>query len=148
MRRLLWLAVIAGCGEPLEVESRPYRYTVRNAAGEAVLTSTGRGQKDGYGALGWTTGRVEWSVGVTPGYATFEPVLDPWRDDWEVVAAQQLQDELKLTLATRGEASCVQVSHRVVIPSVVRTEARRTRDPLPRAWSAAFQAAPPRSEER
>ena len=41
-----------------------------------LLKSRQNGKKDGYGALGWSSGRIEWGNIATLGYYSADPVLD------------------------------------------------------------------------
>ncbi|HEY3357227.1 MAG TPA: TIM-barrel domain-containing protein [Polyangia bacterium] len=128
---------VAGGGLTLEVQADPYGYTLRDAAGRAVLTTLGAGAQDGYGSLGWTTGKVAWSNIVSPGYFQFAPTLDPWRDRFRVVAARQEAGRLTLSLEATGARECTTVTH-TLTASTLRVEAQ-TSGAAPRAFAAAFQ---------
>jgi alpha-glucosidase (family GH31 glycosyl hydrolase) len=161
-RRLRWLGLLAlalaGCGGgtacphggnvpavltaqggglTLEVQTAPYGYTLRDAAGRAVLTTLGGGQQDGYGGLGWTSGKLGWAPIITQGYTQFAPQLEPWRDRFTVVAARAAGATLTVSLEAPGETSCTTVTH-TLEAATLRVEAQTT-GPAPRAFSAAFQ---------
>jgi alpha-glucosidase len=131
---------IAADGIVVEVERAPYRVIVKRRDGSAVLESLGAGGGDGYAALGWTSGRVDYQPNFAPGYTQVETVLDAWRDGFEVAEVSAAPDELRVELAATGDrgAGCVSVVHRVS-PSALRVEAGTT-DAAPRAWATAFRA--------
>lgn len=132
---------LAGAGVTVEVTSAPYGYTVRDGDGTAVLTTLGPGAGDGYGGVAWTTGLVSTDRFVAPGYFSFYPTLDPWRDRFEVVAATQEATRLTVTLADPGDdqAACVTVVHELR-PSTLRVSATVDGGSA-RAWAAAFTTA-------
>ena len=141
----LW--VLREDGITVFVERAPYSVTVW-ADGQAVLSSRGSGRGDGYAALGFATGTVEWGTDVSPGYIKVAPDLDAWADDWVVASATQDEDtSLELILvAPEDEAAwrdgelvtALQVYHHVE-PSGLEVSATAPTD-APRAWSAAFHS--------
>ncbi|MBN2492986.1 MAG: glycoside hydrolase family 31 protein [Deltaproteobacteria bacterium] len=127
-------------GVRLEVAAAPFSYAVFDAQDRAVLQSLGAGEGDGYAALGWTSGEVAIETNVSPGYKTVTPDLEPWRDDWEVIGAEQEQDRLALTLAARDDPADRGRFIELVFelrPSALRVEVSKAAR-QPRAWSAAF----------
>jgi sulfoquinovosidase len=129
---------LAGQGFTVEVTRDPYTVTVRDAAGAVVLQSLGEGAGDGYAAVGFTGGSVEWQNVVSPGYYQMTPLLNRWKDQHKVVAAK-LDASGALTVAVEGPNArqCVHVTHTIQAPATLRVDA--TVDGLaPRAWSAAF----------
>jgi alpha-glucosidase (family GH31 glycosyl hydrolase) len=144
MKQLAFIALLAGCsdlparwtiaadGVAVEVTRAPFGYTVRDGGGQIVLRSRQNGKKDGYGALGWNSGRIEWGNIATLGYYTADPVLDVWRDSHEVTAATVRPDRLELALS-----GGVRVTFSLRA-SVLRVEATTTGKA--RVWEAAFVA--------
>ncbi len=133
---------LAGAGITVEVTRSPYRYLVKDATGAVVLSSAGAGKKDGYGTVGWTNGQLFWGNNVSPGYFTFDTNLEPWRDDWTVVAASQPNaTSLEITLAQAGDPACI---HQVysLRASTLRVETRYDGKQAPRAWSVGFSTPP------
>jgi alpha-glucosidase (family GH31 glycosyl hydrolase) len=141
----LWLLILlAGCsnlpdrwtiastGITVEVTRAPYSYVVKDASGKAVLSTAKNGAKDGYGALGWTTGRVDWAPIATKGYYQFDTIFDKWRDSHEVTAAKKTADRLEVTLDDGTK-----IIHQLRA-STLRVEA--SRGDKPRAWSVAFES--------
>jgi alpha-D-xyloside xylohydrolase len=130
-------------GVTLTVERAPYSFTVRDASGQLVLSSLAAGKHDGYGAVGWTSGSLDWGIDVSPGYFTFDTTFDPWRDAWTVVAAAQ-PDASSLDVVLASSAGRVRVRH-ALYGSAVRIEASIDGDAgaatKPRAWSAGFASA-------
>jgi sulfoquinovosidase len=103
-----------------------------------VLSTLGAGQGDGYGALGWTSGKVFFGTIVSAGYFSFDSVLDPWRDQLHVTAANQTADSVELVLEADGDPGCIHVTH-TLRGARLRVEARVDHaDAAPRAWEAAF----------
>src|SRR4029079_5261861 len=64
-------------GITVEVTRRPYGVRVRDGGGRLVLQSDAPGELDGYGALGWTSGRADYAPLATVGYLQFAAALDP-----------------------------------------------------------------------
>ena len=130
---------LEAAGIRVEIDASPYRFVVRNGAGQTVLASRGAGSGDGYGALGTARGQTIWGSVVSPGYFDFTPVLDPYRDDWRVVGAvQQSPDVIDLDLADARATQCVRVRQSLG-SSTLRVEARAEGE-NPRAVSAAFES--------
>jgi alpha-glucosidase (family GH31 glycosyl hydrolase) len=128
---------ISASGVSVSIQSSPYRYTVSDGSGKAVLTSSQQGDGSGWGALGWTTGTTSWRDISAPGYFEFDPAFDPWRDQLKVVAVEkQAGDRLDLTLSSGEAGRCVHVSHQLR-DSTLRVEAHADGN-APRAWSSAF----------
>ena len=124
-------------GVTVEVETSPFRYTVKDAHGTGVLSSAGAGTHDGYGTVGFTRGSLFWGNDVSPGYFTLDSSLEPWRDDWRVVAASQTGDgTLALTLASPNDSACLHATV-TLRASTVRVESKYD-GAQPRAWSAGF----------
>jgi alpha-glucosidase len=156
VRSLLLVVLVAACGsDPLcgsgKVDSQytlsnatltvvittaPYSLEIRDASGHPVLASAGAGSGDGYGSLGWTTGKASAEKYVDQGYFTFGANLDPWRDHGRVISATQTATELDLVVET-GDG-CVNVSH-VIRDGALRVEAHREKPKgTPRAWEVAW----------
>lgn len=152
------LSVFAGCSSPcgggtsasswtlsndavtVEIRGEPYGFTVKDASGRVVLASAGAGSADGYGSLGWTSGKTFWSSIASSGYYSFDSVLDPWRDQLRVTAASTTPGSVDLTLDGGSKGGCVHVTH-TLAGSALRVEARVDHLPdgvTPRAWEAAF----------
>ncbi len=133
--------VLAAPGVRVEVSRDPYGYTVYDQSGRAVLTTLGRGNRDGYGSLSWAPGSVEWENIVSPGYFKITPKLLAWRADFVVVEASQSDGELDLVLQKRNASADGPKLHakHIVRPSTLRIEASIEGDP-PRAWAAAFES--------
>jgi len=149
--------VFAGCGGPcgsgtsasswtlsnssitVEITGAPYGFTVKDASGRAVLASAGKGGGDGYGSVGWTSGKVFLDDIVDAGYYAFDTALDPWRDDLRVTAASTTPTEVDLTLDGGASGGCVHVTH-TLRDGALRVEARvdHLDGVKPRAWEAAF----------
>jgi alpha-glucosidase (family GH31 glycosyl hydrolase) len=123
---------LKGPGITVEVSRAPYGYSVRDATGKLVVSTAGAGASDGYGSIGWTTGRVDWMPIATFGYQQFDAVFDKWRDAAEVTAATQKSDRLEVTLSDG-----TRVVHQLRA-STLRVEA--SRGDKPRAWEAAFRS--------
>lgn len=130
----------------VEIRASPYGYTVRDATGRAVLSTRDAGAGgsapgtagEGYGAVGFTSGKIFLANIVDAGYFAFDTALDPWRDELRVTAASQTADALELTLEPRGQPGCVHVTHQLR-GAALRVEARVDHvDLKPRAWQAAF----------
>ncbi|MEI8255107.1 MAG: hypothetical protein WCJ30_05480, partial [Deltaproteobacteria bacterium] len=137
----LW--TVRAPGISVDVTREPYGFVVRNAAGDDVVHTAGRGGPgEGYSSVAWTTGTTRWRPNaVSRGYSNFTATLDPWRDDWIVVAARESEGGLELTLQHgRDGAQRMTVNHRVYDTSL-RVEARVAGGEA-RAWEAAF-ATPP-----
>ncbi len=125
----------------VEITGAPYGFTVKDATGRAVLATTGAGSAEGYGSVGWTSGKVFLDDIVDAGYYSFDTALDPWRDSLRVTAASVTPTEVDLVL-DGGNAGCVTITH-TLRGSALRVEARVDHNKLPaRAWEAAF-ATPP-----
>jgi sulfoquinovosidase len=126
--------MLQATGISVEVTRSPYGYTVSDNTGKKVLSTAGNGKGDGYGAVGWTTGRTDWMSIATAGYYEFDTYFDKWRDGHEVTAVH-------LTTADRLEVVLSDGTHVVhqLRNSTLRVEASRDGD-APRAWSAAFAA--------
>jgi alpha-glucosidase (family GH31 glycosyl hydrolase) len=152
---LVAFLIFAGCSDPcgsggsaaswtlqngrvtVVIQRSPYSFTVKDANGKTVLSSLGAGKGDGYGALGWTSGKVFLSNIVDAGYYAFDTALDPWRDDLRVVAASTTSDRVDLVLEGHN-AGCVRVSHQLRA-TVLRVEAHVEHVATqPRAWEVAF----------
>ena len=157
---LLAFALFAGCSPPcgggspasswtlangsvtVEIRGAPYGFTVKDASGRTVLATAGGGAGDGYGSLGWTSGKIFLANIVDAGYYSFDTVLDPWRDNLRVSAATTTPDSVELTLDGGKNGGCVHVSH-TLRQSALRVEARVDHldghtGATPRAWEAAF----------
>jgi alpha-glucosidase (family GH31 glycosyl hydrolase) len=148
--------VFAGCSNPcgggtsasswtlsngsitVEITGAPYGFTVKDASGRAVLASAGKGAGDGYGSVGWTSGRIFLDNIVDAGYYAFDTALDPWRDNLRVTAASTTPTSVDLTL-DGGKSGCVHVTH-TLRDGALRVEARvdHLDGVTPRAWEAAF----------
>jgi alpha-D-xyloside xylohydrolase len=128
---------LTGPGITAVVEARPFRLTVLDGKGAIVLDGLGAGVGDGYGAVGWTTGTMPVHHPGSPGYFTFMPALDPWRDAYEVTSATPGAQSLDLALGAPGLPPVT--VHLAVRASALRVEARAT-GATPRAWSAAFRS--------
>jgi alpha-glucosidase len=122
----------------LTVARAPYSFTVADASGRVVLSSLGDGKRDGYGALGWTSGQTFWRVGASAGYYQFDTGFDPWRDSPRVVSAIKSADSLQLVLDVPGGDGCLHVTH-TLDGATLRVQASidHLKTP-PRAWEAAF----------
>jgi hypothetical protein len=132
MRSLYLVALVflvgAGCGSPcgsgiaqssstlsngiitVEITGAPYGFTVKDGSGRVVLATRGGGSGDGYGSVGWTSGRVFLDNIVDAGYYAFDTALDPWRDSLRVTDTSTSGDSVTLTL-DGGNAGCVHVTH-------------------------------------
>jgi hypothetical protein len=157
VKRLLALLLVAACssngGDPfppgwtlvapgirVEILRDPYRLRVLDAAGDPLLESAGAGAADGYATLGWTTGTIQMTPYISPGYTKVFPNLDPWRDQLNVVAATATETSLELTLATASPTDARVIVTHTLRPSTLRVEARLEGTATARAWSTAFQA--------
>lgn len=118
------------------IQRSPYSFTVADSSGRAVLATRGAGAHDGYGALGWTSGKVFLADIVDAGYYSFDTALDPWRDDLHVVAAAATPTTVELTLEGKN-AGCVLVTH-TLRAAALRVEAHVGHAAAPRAMEAAF----------
>ena len=153
---LLAFLVFAGCGGPcgggttasswtlsngavtVEIQAAPYGFTVKDASGRTVLATAGAGGGDGYGSIGWTSGKIFIDTPVDDGYYSFDTALDPWRDELRVTTASVTPDEVDLTLDGGRSGGCVHITH-TLRGSALRVEARVDHgDVAPRAWEAAF----------
>src|SRR5581483_10426998 len=123
-------------GISLTVERAPYSFAVRDPSGQVVLSSLADGKRDGYGAVGWTTGKVFWDHVVSPGYFTFDTAFDPWRDNWTVISATQ-PDAATLDVVLASSAGRIRVHH-ALTASTLRVEASLDGPGYVRAWSAGF----------
>ena len=145
MRRILLALVLTGCGSPdcgdgiaaaqltlqstdmtVEIATRPYALTVRDASGKVLLDT---------GTLGWTTGSFGIGKALYSGYAFFDPRLDPWREELRVVAATQTDQEIDVSLSG-GDGACIHVSH-VLRDGALRVEAH-SGGTVPSAWEIGF----------
>ena len=127
---------LANAGMTVIVTTSPYSLEVRDAAGTTVLAGAGAGSGDGYGTLGWTSGKAAIEKYVDQGYFTFGANLDPWRDHGKVVSATQTAD--RIDVVVEAGDGCVEISH-VLRDGALRVEAHRTQPKGdPRAWEAAF----------
>ncbi len=144
MKQLLFCLCLAGCntlpdewtlsssGVTVVVTRQPYGYTVADGSGKAVLSTAGSGKGDGYGSVGWTTGRTDWSSIASAGYYQFDTYFDKWRDGHSVTSAKLIgADRLEVTLSDGTH-----VVHRLRA-STLRVESSRD-GAAPRAWSASF----------
>jgi alpha-glucosidase (family GH31 glycosyl hydrolase) len=141
--------VLAGCSSPdcgdgvsaalltlqsadmtVEVATRPYALTVRDASGAVVLDS---------GTIGWTTGTIGIGKALYNGYFFFDPSFDSWREGMRVVAATQTDQELDVSLRS-GDGTCIHVSH-VLRDGALRVEAH-SGGTVPRAWEIGFSSPP------
>lgn len=136
---------LAAEGVRLEVQRTPFGYGVFEPNGTLVLQSLGHGDGDGYAALAWTSGSVDWEPGViSPGHMKLSGRLDPWRERWQVVAAEQTTDALALRLgpADDPDDEVRQIQVRFAVgPSTLRVEVGKDHR-QPRAWAAGFVAGP------
>jgi len=161
MRKFAWICLIGlipmACGESqsgpadswelaangikIVIQKDPYGYTVYNESGQAVLSSLGKGDRDGYGSLAWTTGTINWQTVISPGYYGFEPDLRAWKADFKVEEVIEGESQIE-TVLIKGNpepgSPRVRVVHKLR-PSVLRVEASYEGDP-PRAWAAAFES--------
>lgn len=146
MRRLALLLALTGCGSPdcgdgvdaaqltlagpdftVEIATKPYALTVRDASGNVVVD---------HGTLGWTGGTFAVGKQLYNGYYFFEDHFDRWREDLRVVAADQKDGELDVTL--RGDDDvCITVTH-TIRAGALRVEAHAAGDTPPRAWEVGF----------
>jgi len=77
-------------GIEVEVTRQPYGVAVRDAEGDEVLRSLGDARGEGYAPVAWTTGETTWrSGGITKGHYGFSARLDPWRERFVVVDAEE-----------------------------------------------------------
>jgi alpha-glucosidase (family GH31 glycosyl hydrolase) len=154
----LGLTLAAGCGPAdglperwhlegedaaLEVQRAPFVYCLVDGASQTRLCSLPGGQKDGQAALAWTSGRTAWEHIISPGYFALTADLDPWRDDFEVVAARQDEGALELELGDREAPGDLERRLRVRLvlrPGALRVEAERLSGRAPRAWAAGFHS--------
>ncbi|HXU68792.1 MAG TPA: TIM-barrel domain-containing protein [Polyangia bacterium] len=121
----------------VEITGSPYGFTVKDATGRAVLATAGGGAGDGYGSVGWTSGKVFLDDIVDAGYYAFDTALDPWRDHLRVTAASVTPTSVELML-DGGNGGCVHVTH-TISGGALRVEARLDHTKVaPRAWEAAF----------
>ncbi|HEX9102119.1 MAG TPA: TIM-barrel domain-containing protein, partial [Polyangia bacterium] len=162
---LLALAFAGGCASPcgsgtsatswtlsngavtVEIRGAPYGFSVKDATGRVVLATAGGGSGDGYGSLGWTSGKVFFGTIASAGYTSFDTVLDPWRDQLRVSAASTTPQSVDLTLTGGKSGGCVHVTH-TLQKSALRVEARVDHlgsGVTPRAWEAAFATPPDES---
>lgn len=119
------------------VKTAPYSIEVRDSAG-AVVLGAASGSGDGYGTVGWTTGKASVEKYVDQGYFTFGANLDAWRDHGRVVSATASAGKLDVVVET-GDG-CVEISH-VIRDGALRVEAHRVKPAgTPRAWEVAFAA--------
>ncbi len=126
-------------GISVQVTGSPFGYRVSDASGTAVLKSMGAGSGDGYGALGFANGSVQWGTIASQGYFSFTTDFSPWRDRWSVTGARITGTTvLYLTLrdATDGRTAHVGFT---VSSSTLRVEAGID-GAAPRAWEAAFSS--------
>lgn len=132
-------------GVSLQVERRPFVYRLRDADGATVLHSldAGAGAGDGYAAVAWTSGSLDWRRGdMTPGHMRLEAELDDWRDAWQVTAAERDGSSLRLTLGPADDPDDAGRQIRMALtlrPSALRVEVDKDQR-QPRAWAAAFTA--------
>lgn len=134
--------VLSADGITVTIGSAPYRLTIRDASGRTVLASRPDGGGDGYGSVGWTSGRIDYEVGVSPGFYTITKILDDWRDRFEVVSSVREGNVVTSTLVRTGTRRTIHVKHEIR-DGALRVEAATVDgEPLPRAWAAAFAAAP------
>jgi alpha-glucosidase (family GH31 glycosyl hydrolase) len=125
-------------GIEVTITRAPYALVVRDGDGREVLGSIDA--RDGaYDTIAWTTGEVHWRPApLTKGQQFFSTEFDPWRTRWTVVAAEEGDAELTLTL--RGEGGYGEealVVRHAVRASTLRVEAR-VEGAEPRAIGAAF----------
>src|SRR3954471_2990550 len=127
---------LANAGMKVVITTAPYSLEVRDAAGHTVLAGAGAGSGDGYGTLGWTTGKAAIEKYVDQGYFTFGANLDAWRDHGKVVSATQTADKIDVVVET-GDG-CVEISH-VLRDGALRVAGHRThRGGAPRGGEVAF----------
>lgn len=112
----------------VEIATKPYALTVRDASGTTIV--------DG-GTLGWTSGDFGIGKATFNGYFFFEPHFDPWRESFRVVAAEQKDGQIDVTLHGDGDDTCVHVSH-VIRAGALRVEAYADAKAKPRAWQVGF----------
>jgi alpha-glucosidase (family GH31 glycosyl hydrolase) len=130
-------------GIQVEVQRAPFSYLIRDGAGVAVLRSLADGDGQGYAALAWNSGALDWEPGVmSPGHLRLSARLDDWRESWSVVAAEQAGAQLDLVLGPADDPEDVvrQIQIRFALrPAALRVEARKDHR-QPRAWAAGFVA--------
>ena len=110
----------------VEIATKPYALTVVDATGHVVVQD---------GTLGWTSGSFGIGKALYNGYYFFEPHFDPWREQLTVVAAEQKDGEIDVTLHGSDD-TCITVSH-VLRAGALRVEARAG-GTEPRAWEVGF----------
>ncbi len=133
--------VLEGDGGSIRVDvwEEPFRFEIRDASGRVVLASRGDGEGEGYGALGFASGSVEWGFTVSPGYTGATPTFDAWSDGWRVASTETTDDTLTLELRPiDGNASPIELII-TARHAAVRFEARST-DGSPRFFGAAFES--------
>jgi len=127
---------LSNAGMTVIVTTSPYSLEIRDAAGNPVLAGAGAGSGDGYGTMGWTSGKAAIEKYVDQGYFTFGANLDPWRDHGKVVSATQTAD--RIDVVVEAADGCVEISH-VLRDGALRVEAHRSKPTgAPRAWEVAF----------
>jgi len=134
---------LTATGITVDVTRAPFGFTVRDGAGNPVLTSASGGDGSGYAAAAWTSGTAGYDDFFSPGYTVFYPTLDPWHDDLAVTGALQDGPRLSLTLASPagGDDPCVDLVLDARTGALRVTAAVQGDQVTPRAWSAGFAAA-------
>jgi len=111
----------------VEIATKPYALTVRDASGKALVSE---------GKLGWTTGFFGIGKALYNGYFFFDPQLDPWREDLRVTSAKQTDGSIEVTL--RGsDDTCITVTH-TIRAGALRVEAHADAKQDVRAWQVGF----------
>ena len=67
---------LSNAGMTVIIHTAPYSLEIHDAAGNAVLAGAGAGSGDGYGTLGFTTGKASIEKYVDQGYFTFGANLE------------------------------------------------------------------------
>ena len=125
---------------PSRSPARPTASPSRTRSGRVVLaTRPAAARGDGYGSVGWTSGRVFLDNIVDAGYYAFDTALDPWRDALRVTDASDLAGDSVDPDARRRQRRLRTCDAYAARQRAARRSARRPRRACkPRAWEAAF----------
>jgi alpha-glucosidase (family GH31 glycosyl hydrolase) len=117
-----------GTDMSVEIATKPYALTVRDASGNVLVQNS---------KLGWTTGVMGLNHALYNGYVFIDPHLDPYRENLRVVSAHQTDDTIEVSLrGDDNDKTCVTVSH-VLRAGALRVEAHAS-GAAPRAWEIGF----------
>ncbi len=120
------------------ISDEPFGFSVLNAAGQTVLSTSRGAAGDGRAPVAWTTGQVNYETQLSPGYIRATANLQPYTAPTDVEEIELAADQAKIVLSSGDAKPPVHVTLSTR-PGALRVSAE-LESGLPRAWSAGFSA--------